>query len=74
MRVLKVAMLLLWAGSEYANPEITVDLPGGATMEMVWIEPGTFVMGSPGSEPGRDHDEGLQHQVTISKGFYSELG
>jgi len=25
-----------------ANPEITVDLPGGATMDFVWIEPETW--------------------------------
>jgi len=49
---------------------ITVELPGGATMEMVWIEPGTFMMGSPMSEEGRNSDEGPQHQVTISQGFY----
>ena len=39
-------------------------------MEFVWIEPGTFVMGSPSSEPGRWLDEGPQHHVTISQGFY----
>jgi TonB family protein len=49
---------------------ITVTLPGGATMEMVWIEPGTFTMGSPSSESGRGDDEGPQHEVTISRGFY----
>jgi len=49
---------------------ITVDLPGGATMEFVWIEPGTFTMGSPSSESGRDWDEGPQYAVTISRGFY----
>ena len=37
--------------------EIAVDLPGGVVMEMVWIEPGVFAMGSPDSEPGRDPDE-----------------
>jgi len=36
----------------------------------VWIEPGTFTMGSPSSEPGRWDDEGPQHEVTISRGFY----
>lgn len=42
----------------------------GAEMEFVWIEPGTFTMGSPASEVGRDSDEGPQHQVTIRQGFW----
>ena len=37
--------------------------------EWVWIEPGSFLMGSPESEPGREIDE-IQHDVTISRGFY----
>jgi formylglycine-generating enzyme required for sulfatase activity len=45
-------------------------LPGAVRLDMVWIEPGRFTMGSPGSEPFRDPNEGPQHQVTISKGFY----
>jgi len=48
---------------------ITVGLPDGATMEMVWIEPGPFLMGSPESEADRENVE-LQHEVTISQGFY----
>jgi formylglycine-generating enzyme required for sulfatase activity len=35
----------------------------------VWINGGTFTMGSPANEPNRDSDEGSQHQVTVS-GFY----
>ena len=31
----------------------TITLPGGATMEMIYCPPGTFVMGSPEDEPGR---------------------
>ena len=50
--------------------EIVVGLPGGATMTMVWIEPGTFTMGSPADEPGRGVGEGPQHGVTITQGFY----
>jgi len=38
-------------------------------MEMVWIEPGTFLMGSPEDEIGRSDDE-LLHTVTLTKGFY----
>jgi formylglycine-generating enzyme required for sulfatase activity/Mg-chelatase subunit ChlD len=57
---------------EVRRPIVTeiFSLSGGATMEFVWIEPGTFTMGSPSSEPGRDSDEGPQHEVTISQGFY----
>ena len=36
----------------------------------VRIPAGTFTMGSPSSEPGRDSDEGPQHQVTISQAFW----
>jgi formylglycine-generating enzyme required for sulfatase activity len=35
-----------------------------------WIPPGSFMMGSPEEEPGRSDDEGPQHRVTISKGFW----
>jgi formylglycine-generating enzyme required for sulfatase activity/predicted Ser/Thr protein kinase len=44
-------------------------LPGGVTVEMVWIPPGTFMMGSPPGEEGRADDE-KQRKVTISKGFW----
>ena len=60
--------LLPW--TVWANPEKTFTLPGGATIEMVWIEPGTFIMGSPESEDGRDTNEGPQHEVTITRGFW----
>ena len=43
-------ILTLLCGSAYANPETTVDLLGGASMEFVWIDPRTFTMGSPESE------------------------
>jgi len=69
-RVLLIALLLTWVSAGHANEEITVELPGGATMEFVWIGPGIFMMGSPKSEEGRFDNEGPQHQVTISRGFY----
>ena len=50
--------------------EVEETLPGGAKMKFVYIEPGTFVMGSPASEAGRFENEGPQHDVTLSKGFY----
>ena len=48
----------------------TAALPGDATMVFGWIEPGTFMMGSPDSEEGRQDDEGPPHEVTISQGFW----
>ena len=66
--VLLVAALV---GVVEANPEKTFILPGGAEIEMVWIEPGTFMMGTSPDEAGLDtDDEEPQHQVTITKGFY----
>jgi formylglycine-generating enzyme required for sulfatase activity len=47
----------------------TIVLRGGAEMEMVWCPPGTFLMGSPANEEGRNADE-TQHRVTLSEGFW----
>ncbi len=43
---------------------------GDATQRLRWIPPGRFLMGSPETEAGRDDDEGPQHEVTISRGFW----
>lgn len=45
-------------------------LVGSAEFTLRWIPPGTFLMGSPDDEPGRDSDEGPQHRVRISQGFW----
>jgi formylglycine-generating enzyme required for sulfatase activity len=50
--------------------ELRADLLGGASMDFVKVEAGTFTMGSPSSEVGRRSHEGPQHEVTISNGFY----
>ena len=47
----------------------TITLPGGATMEMIWCPAGTFMMGTPESEPERQSKETL-HEVTLTKGFW----
>jgi eukaryotic-like serine/threonine-protein kinase len=39
-------------------------------MKLVWIPSGDFIMGSPSSEAERYSDEGPQHKVRLSKGFY----
>ena len=38
-------------------------------IEMLWVKPGSFSMGSPVSEAKRNDDE-AQYQVTLTKGFY----
>lgn len=58
---LLTAILLLPISLQAQALEITVDLPGGVPLEMVWIEPGTFLMGEAGF---------TQDRVTISRGFY----
>ena len=49
-----------------------VEAPSGVTpiLGMIWIKPGTFVMGSPSTEPGRATHEGPQTVVTLTKGFW----
>ena len=44
-----IVLLLAWTSWAFASEprEITVPLPGGESAEFVWIEPGTFLMGTP---------------------------
>ena len=61
-----------FAPEEPAAPPLgseTFSLPGGAEMEFVWIEPGTFEMGAPASEGGFGNERPV-HEVEISEGFY----
>ena len=39
-------------------------------MKLKLIQPGTFTMGSPRDEEGRNADEGPQHEVEITRAFY----
>ena len=48
----------------------TFTLTGGATIEMIQMNPGTFMMGSPEGRSGGIFNPGPQHKVTITKGFY----
>lgn len=41
----------------------------GVEIAFRWCPPGTFMMGSPDDEPGRQQNE-TQHQVTLTKGFW----
>lgn len=64
----------------HANPEITVDLPGGAKMDFVWIAPGVFTMGTTEDQEAFmsasdlwsewREDEHPAHEVSVSHGFW----
>ena len=43
---------------------------GGVSHRLRWMTPGEFLMGSPESEAGRWEDEGPQHTVTLTEGFW----
>jgi formylglycine-generating enzyme required for sulfatase activity len=49
----------LWMGIEYQ----------GIRQGFRWLAPGSFFMGSPGTEPERYEDE-IQHKVTLTHGFW----
>jgi len=54
-----------------AEPRQIKKITNSLGMEFVYIAPGTFMMGSPSNESGRENDE-RQHQVTLTKGFYMQ--
>lgn len=56
-----------WMGDGTENGEVrTITLPGGATMDLVWVAPGSFQMGSNDGNPG----EKPVHKVTLTKGYW----
>ena len=57
----KEAPFAIKPGENFTVPDLN--------LTMIWVEPGTFMMGSPVSEAGRIQNE-IQHQVTLTKGFY----
>jgi formylglycine-generating enzyme required for sulfatase activity len=50
--------------------EVTFTLPGGVPLVMVRIPAGTFRMGSPENERGRQAIESPQREVTLSSDYY----
>ncbi|MDB3959034.1 SUMF1/EgtB/PvdO family nonheme iron enzyme, partial [Opitutales bacterium] len=51
------------------QPNHTADLNASVAMEMIWVQPGSFTMGSPTTEAGRQTNE-TEHNVTLTQGFY----
>ena len=54
---------------EPSQPNHFVDLNASVDLEMIWVQPGTFTMGSPVNEANRSSNE-TEHNVTLTKGFY----
>ena len=48
----------------------SLPLPDSTQLGMVWVGKGSFLMGSPSSEPGRKEDEGPQIPVQLTKGYW----
>ena len=42
----------------------------GTPQRLRHLPPGRFLMGSPATEPGRFYDEGPQHEVALTRGFW----
>lgn len=57
-----------WTKDRVACPVRTIRLPGGAAMDLVWVEPGSFEMGS--EAPVVFGDESPVHEVTLTKGYW----
>ena len=48
----------------------SVDLNASVAMDMLWVPAGTFTMGSPTTEAGREASKEQEHNVSLTKGFY----
>jgi formylglycine-generating enzyme required for sulfatase activity len=81
MKYSMVALAVLCCmGMSAGNDSTTISLGGGVNMTFILIPAGSFTMGSPTSEvgrqpagalwPGADHTDETQHQVTITRPFY----
>jgi formylglycine-generating enzyme required for sulfatase activity len=69
MKTKIILLVAICQGQLFAanSPALSATNPNPSLL--VWIAPGTFVMGSPADEVGRHVDE-VQHTVTLTKGFY----
>ena len=57
--------------ADQTSPDLTLELGDGVQLELVYIKPGTFVMGGENTWDNRFGCVELpKHEVTITKGFY----
>ncbi|MBO4715661.1 MAG: SUMF1/EgtB/PvdO family nonheme iron enzyme, partial [Verrucomicrobia bacterium] len=55
------------------NKDFSTPLSNNVNLDMVWINPGTFMMGSPEGEIGREmylSTDETQHEVTLTQGYW----
>jgi formylglycine-generating enzyme required for sulfatase activity len=64
-----LVLFYLLALLDQARAQTPKEITNRIGMKLVLVPKGTFVMGSPESEQGRNEDE-TQHEVTISKDYY----
>ena len=63
------------SGAPAVSPAATTGTQGSAWVSpsvdytMAWVDPGSFLMGSPKTDQAREEDE-VQHRVTLSQGYW----
>jgi len=79
MKTLLISALFAWLfvapktannSGPVAGKSWNLPLNKEVSISMSWIPAGTFMMGSPETEPGRKADEGPQHKVTLTHGYW----
>lgn len=66
----EMVSLLVDHNTQPVRPTMKVHLPKGQVLELVWVPPGVFWMGSPATEANRFPDE-LLHAVALTEGFWA---
>ena len=68
--VLVVSAAVALAGESPASERRASHVIADLALELLWVEPGAFTMGSPLDEPQREKAEGPPWRVTLSRGFW----
>jgi formylglycine-generating enzyme required for sulfatase activity len=56
--------------TQSTGDESSFSISSTVSLEMLYVEPGTFTMGSPTTEPGRQANREDERNVSLTKGFY----
>ncbi|HSH08890.1 MAG TPA: SUMF1/EgtB/PvdO family nonheme iron enzyme, partial [Oceanipulchritudo sp.] len=69
-RCLLIVAILALAAAAASATERSWKLPQDLEMKLVWIEAGTFIMGTIPDDPDQIPDETPRHEVTLTEGFW----